>query len=349
MSKFRPHHQRVTYSHACVAALAALDGDEVVESASIESALQHTTDRLGIERGLLRKLTGIEQRRLFARDQQPSDVAAAAGKAALQQAGIDAADVDLLMSTSVSQDHVEPATAAAVHAKLGLPRSAINFDVKNACLGFVTAMDIAATMIDAGRIGVALVVAGEVSRAMTEATIARLQEPTATTQMYRDQFVALTFGSSATAAVLTHRDAGMREQHRLLRSYTVADGTHHDLCVGEIHEMRVHAKALTLAGLILGQQGIEAARAAFDMSSFDYPRYIMHQTSQAHLEKFSDLLGLEADRFELTYPRYGNVGACGVPLTLHQAARAGRIQPGQHVPLLGVGSGMSATWMELAW
>jgi acyl-CoA:acyl-CoA alkyltransferase len=348
MSNHRPQHQSVTYRDACISSLAAVDGNHVVTSEDIELKLVDVYRRLGMEPHL-HALTGIEQRRFFDAGTLPSDVAAAAGRAALSRAGIDAAEVDLLISTSVSQDHVEPSTAAAVHGKLQLSRGCINFDIKNACLGFVTAMDVAATLIDAGRIGVALVVAGEVSRDIVEATIARLQQPSTTMASYRSQFVALTFGSAGTAVVLTHKDAGARERHRLVRSYTVADGAHHALCVAESTEMRADARALTLAGLILAQQGLEAARAAFGFTSFAYDRYILHQTSQAHLEKFCDLLDLDAARFELTYPHFGNVGACGVPLTLCRAVDGGRVQSGQRVPLLGVGSGMSATWMEIEW
>lgn len=339
----------VRHQHAGIAGLAVVEPSELVASSAIEARLAPLSSRLQLMPDAIVALTGIETRGFFAPGTVPSDIAAAAGRAALADAGVDASDVDVVISCSVSQDHVEPATAAAVHGKLGLARACLNFDLKNACLGFVSALDLAGTLIDSGRVGVVLVVAGEVSREIVDATIARLQHPDATLHDYRTQFVSLTLGSAGCAAVVAHSDAGFRQHHRLLRSYSVADGTHHGLCVGEMHEMRVDAKALTLAGLILGSEGIRDAKAAFGDASFDYPCYVMHQTSRPHLEKFCDLIDVDAARFERTYPRYGNVGSCGVPLTLHQAVRGGRIQVGQKVPLLGVGSGLNAAWLEVEW
>jgi acyl-CoA:acyl-CoA alkyltransferase len=347
MSRQRPTHQQVRHKSAAIASLSVIDGTDVVTSADIEERLRPMSERFGLVPGMLMELTGIQERRFFPAGTLPSDVAARAGKAALNDAGLDVADVDLLISASVSQDHVEPSTASAVHGKLGLPVSALNFDIKNACLGFLTAMDVAATLIDAGRIGTALIVAGEISRDIVDATVARLLEASSTLSMYREQFVSLTLGSSACAVVLTTSDVA--GSHRLIRSYNVAAGEHHHLCIGEMHEMKVDAKALTLAGLILGQQGLVAARAAFGLSDFTYPVYVMHQTSKPHLEKFCDLIDVDAGLFERTYPRYGNVGACGLPLTLHHAVKNGRVKTGQRVPLLGVGSGMNAAWLEIEW
>lgn len=349
MSSVVPHHQSVHHRRAAIASLSVIEGPEVVSSASIEERLRPVSQRFSLVPGLLLELTGIERRRFFAPGTVPSDVAAVAGRKAVAEAGLLLSDIDLLISASVSQDHVEPSTAAAVHGKLGLSSSTLNFDIKNACLGFLTAMDIAASLIDLGRIGTALIVAGEVSRDIVDATIERLLQPTSTLQMYRSQFVSLTLGSAACAVVLTRDDAGLSSCHRLIRSFNVAAGEHHGLCIGEMHEMTVDARALTLAGLILGQQGVEAAKRAFAMSAFDYAAYVMHQTSKPHLEKFCDLIDVDAARFERTYPDFGNVGSCGVPLTLHKAVEHGRIQPGQRVPLLGVGSGLNAALLEIEW
>ena len=114
-----------------------------------------------------------------------------------------------------------------VQGKLGLPSSTLNFDIKNGCLGFLTALDVAGSLIDLGRIGSALIVAGEISRGIVDATIARLLLPTSTLAQYRAQFVSLTLGSAACAVVLTRADAGLPACHRLVRSFNVAAAEHH--------------------------------------------------------------------------------------------------------------------------
>ena len=108
----------------------------------------------------------------------------------------------MLISTSVCKHHLEPSVACAVHHRLGLPTSCINFDLANACLGFVNAMHLAATAIDAGHIDYALIVDGEGSRYTQLATIARLQQPTAAAADVFDEFASLTLGSGAAAMVM---------------------------------------------------------------------------------------------------------------------------------------------------
>ena len=98
-----------------------------------------------------------------------------AGAKAMAEAGVQPGDIGLMVNTSVSRAHLEPSTAVAVHHALGLPSSCQNFDVTNACLGFVNGMQLAAAMLESGQIDYALVVNGEDARGIHNATIARLQ------------------------------------------------------------------------------------------------------------------------------------------------------------------------------
>ena len=93
----------------------------------------------------------------------------------MDDAGVDPSDIDLLISTSVCKHHLEPSVACAVHYGLGLPASCMNFDLGNACLGFINAMNVAAMAIESGQAATVLIVDGEGSRYTQLATLDRLR------------------------------------------------------------------------------------------------------------------------------------------------------------------------------
>src|SRR3954451_21794272 len=144
-------------TNTALLSVSGLEAPVVATSASIDEQLAPTIERLGLRPGMLEKLAGIVERRWWPEGVSFADAAAMAGAKALSEAGIDASQVGVLINTSVSRDHLEPSTASAVHHALGLPTSALNFDLSNACLGFVNAMQLAGTMIDSGQIGYALI------------------------------------------------------------------------------------------------------------------------------------------------------------------------------------------------
>lgn len=144
---------------------------------------------------MLEGLAGIRSRRWWPETVSFADAAAKAGRLALDNSGVNPSDIGLLIDTSVCRDHLEPSAAVDVHLQLGLSTSCLNFDLANACLGFVNGMQLAATMIDAGQIDYALIVDGEGSRRTQEGTIRRLQSPTTTRQDVLDNFATLTLGS----------------------------------------------------------------------------------------------------------------------------------------------------------
>ena len=136
----------------------AIEAPIVVTSDELDERLAGTMERLGIRPGLLERVTGIRERRLYPDDVSCGEAAATAGSKALSEAGIDASDVGMLINTSVTRYHLEPAVSAVVHESMGLPTSAINFDITNACLGFINGLQTAAAMIDSGQVRYAVVV-----------------------------------------------------------------------------------------------------------------------------------------------------------------------------------------------
>ena len=336
------------YEQVVISGLAHVDAPHVVTSAEIEQQLSGTLERLGVEPGLLESLSGIVERRVHDADVKPSEVAAAAGERALQRSGVDRSDVGALINTSVCRDFLEPSTASLAHGIMDLPTEAVNFDVGNACLGFLNGMNIVAGMIERGEIDHGIVVDGETSRFTMEATIARLASDACDERMFREQFATLTLGSGSVAMVLS-RAGSPDEGRRYLGGLSRAATQHAGLCTGHVHEMRTDTKGLLLAGLELAAATWKEAVSAFDWDAAEVDTYVVHQVSKVHTRAVCDTLGLDIDRFPLIYPHFGNIGPAGVPTVLSKSVEDGTITSGDRVMLMGVGSGINTAAAEIQW
>lgn len=336
------------YEQVVISGLAHLDAPHVVTSTEIEGQLARTMERLGVAPGLLETLSGIEERRVCDAGTQPSQVAAAAGEQALLRSGVDRAEIGALVNTSVCRDFLEPSTASLAHGLMELPTEAVNFDVGNACLGFVNGMNVVAAMIENGEIDHGLVVNGETSRFTMEATIERLAGDACDEKMFREQFATLTLGSGAVAMVLSRAgsaDAGQRYLGGMSRAST----SHANLCTGNISEMKTDTKGLLLAGLELAAHTWKEAVSAFEWDPQTVDTYVVHQVSKVHTRAVCDTLGLDISRFPLIYPHYGNIGPAGVPTVLSRSVEDGTVRAGSRVMLMGVGSGINAAAAEILW
>jgi acyl-CoA:acyl-CoA alkyltransferase len=335
-----------SYSHrnTSILSVAGLEATQVVTSAEFDERLAGTLERLGLRPGLLQEVAGINERRWWPEDVSFGDAAAMAGDKALSEAGISADRIGLMINTSVCRDHLEPSVAVGVHHALGLPSSALNFDLANACLGFVNAMHFAGTMIDAGHIEYALIVDGEDARRTQEATIARLQSGETKVENVFDEFATLTLGSGSAAMVLGPADAHPGA-HRLHGGIGRAATEHHLLCVGDLDKMRTDTKGLLTAGLDLAEAAWNDAKAEHDWADMD--RYVLHQVSQVHTNALIDRLGIDGSKVPKTFPRLGNVGPASVPITL--AAEADALLPGDRVLCMGIGSGLNTSFTEITW
>jgi 3-oxoacyl-[acyl-carrier-protein] synthase III len=332
------------YANTAALSVCGVDAPHVVTSAEFDERLAATYRRVGLRPGLLENLAGITERRWWPRDVGFADAAAMAGAKALAEAGVDPAQVGLMIDTSVSRAHLEPSAAVAVHHALGLPPTCMNFDVANACLGFLNGMQLAAMMIDAGRIEYALVVDGEGARELHENTLERLARPNATREDVLSQFATLTLGSGAAAMVLGRADAHP-EGHRMVGSVLRAATEHHELCVGDLNAMTTDAKGLLDAGMAISGAMWNDAKAQFDWSQMD--RYIAHQVSQVHTAAMCRTLDIDSDRVPRSFPTRGNMGPASIPFTL--ATQVDSLQTGDRVMLMGVGSGLNGCCTELEW
>ena len=138
-------------ANTTVLSVCAVEAPVVVTSAAFDERLTESYEREGLRAGMLEELAGVRERRWWPEDVSFADAAAMAGAKALAEAGITPEQIGVMINTSVSRAYLEPSTAVAVHHQLGLPTSCLNFDLANACLGFVNGIQLAGTMIDSGQ------------------------------------------------------------------------------------------------------------------------------------------------------------------------------------------------------
>ena len=337
------HTQR--HARAGVVSVAAVEAPEVVTSAWIDEQLADVFARCDVRPGLLEEIAGISERRWWPEGMLFDEAAALAGEQAIVAAGIDRAEIGMLISTSVSRHHLEPSVACAVHHHLGLTPGCLNFDLGNACLGFVNAIHLAATAIDAGQIRYALIVDGEGARHTQLTTIARLQAEARVTADVYDEFASLTLGSGAAAMVLGSIDESPHA-HRLVGGISRAATKYHQICVGDLDRMRTDTKALLEAGLELAGDAWADAASDFDWQN-GISWYVLHQVSSVHTSLLCATLGLDPSRAPLTFPSHGNIGPASIPFTL--ASIQEQIASGERVLCMGMGSGLNASVVEIIW
>lgn len=316
----------------------------VTTSAEIQERLGSALRRLRLPRTVLQRVAGVEERRNWAPGEDVHDATVAAGAQALRDAGVNPGDVGLLINTSVTRKHLEPSVAVRLHHGLGLPSSAVNFDVANACLGFINGMSLAAGMIESGQIRYAIVVNGEDADDIQSATIERLLGAEIGREDFLQEFATLTLGSGSAAAVLGRTDENPGG-HRVLGGVTRAATRFHDLCVGSADGMFTDARALLEGGLDLVVDAWREAASEWDWSSMN--RYITHQVSRVHTDAIVKAVGLDRKRVPTTYPHLGNVGPASVPITLVEEQHS--LRDGDRVLLMGVGSGINTAMLELTW
>ncbi len=332
------------FNNTSILSVVALEAPEVVTSASFDDQLEPTLERLGLRRGMLEQVAGIKERRWWPEGVTYSESAAEAGKAALEEAGISADRIGLLIDTSVCRARLEPSSAVFVHDALDLPSSCLNFDLSNACLGFVNGMQLAGSMIDSGQIEYALIVDAEGSRLIQERTIARLQDPNTEATDILSDFATLTLGSGAAAMVLGRTDQHP-DAHQFIGGVAHAATEHHNLCLGDMERMVTDSRGLLLAGLDVAEAAMKEASQDFDWDEIDH--YIIHQVSTVHCDALAQRLGLDQDKIPLTFPTLGNIGPAAIPITL--AMHQDKIAKGDRVLVMGMGSGINAMAAEIRW
>lgn len=337
------------FSNLSIESIAVEFPPQSVSSAELEERLAPAIRRLKLPAHPIELLTGIQSRRFWGPNTSVHDVAADAGRRALAMAGIRADQVGVLISTAVSREFLEPSTASVVHGLLSLPPECRNFDVANACLGFLDGITLAGQMIEAGVVDYALIVNGESAAPIVDRTINRLLRPEATTADFWNQFATLTLGSAAVAMVLTHPKRS-RTSHRVEGFVTRADTSSSHLCRGTADEMVTDSVQLLKAGVELARQTWAVATEQLPgWSAEQFQQFICHQVGGAHMSAITSALGIPLERCMITYPYLGNVGPAAVPISLALASEQGALKVGDRAALMGIGSGLNVTMMAVRW
>jgi len=336
------------FQHVSIAGLAHIDAPRRLSSDEINARLKPTLDRLGIKTDVLQDIAGIHARRLWDGDVQASDVATLAGVKALADAGIEPDRVGLLINTSVSRDYLEPSTASIVCGNLGLGEHCQNFDVANACLAFLSGMDIASRMIERGEIEYALIVDGETANLAYDKTLERMSRPDMTEAEFRNEMATLTLGSGAAAMVLARSELAPGAP-RYRGGVTRAATEWNKLCRGNLDRMVTDTRTLLIEGLKLAQKTFIAAKLALGWVVEEMDEFVIHQVSRVHTDAFIKAFGIDPRKVLTIFGEHGNIGPASVPIVLSKLRELGRLKKGDRVALLGIGSGLNCSMAEVVW
>lgn len=331
-------------SNVSILSVSTVEAPEVVHSDEIDAQLTEVYEATGMKSGQIERLAGVKTRHWYPADYDFTEGAVEAGRRALEIAGVEAGRIGLVINASVTRPHLEPGISAKVHDALGMRRDCLAFDITNACLGMVNSIQVAGTMIDAGQIDHALIVASEGARQMQEATIARLRAGGATKQDVKDAFATFTLGSGAVGIVLGRTDQHP-DGHEVLGGVTRAGSEHHELCIGGMDGMRTDSSALFFAGIELATAAYAEAVEEWGWGEMDW--YFAHQTSTKHIAALAHQLQLPAEKFPLSIDHFGNIGPVAMPYTL--GVHQDKIERGQRVLLMGIGSGLNTSFTEVRW
>jgi 3-oxoacyl-[acyl-carrier-protein] synthase-3 len=282
--------------------------------------------------------TGIKERRLAAKGEFTSDLAAHAAVRAMSKAGVNAEQIDLIVVATITPDMPFPSTACLVQRKIGAHRAAA-FDLEAACSGFIYGLEIAQQFIMSRTYDTVLVIGAEKLSSIVD---------------WKDRNTCVLFGDGAGAAVLQNRP----NAHGLLTAVMGADGRKADLLfmagggsrcpattesvAARLHYLRMEGKE-TFKNAIQAMQ--TAAEEALRRCEIDITRIkciIPHQANRRIVDAVCERLGAKPEQFFLNLHKYGNTSAASVAIALDEAVSSGRVQRGDLILLIVFGAGL--TW-----
>jgi 3-oxoacyl-[acyl-carrier-protein] synthase-3 len=288
--------------------------------------------------------TGIRQRHIAAEGEFTSDLAFEAARSALADAGLAAADVDMIVVATTTPDYTFPSVATQVQGRLALGHGTA-FDVQAACSGFIFGLAVADNFIKSGQAGAVLVIGAE--------TMSRILD-------WKDRATCVLFGDGAGAVVLV---AAEKEQDDLGRGGTAnarvrgvlsthlhSDGRLADLLYVDggpstsqaTGYLRMQGREVFRRAVVNLSDVVVEAMTANGLTADDIDWVVPHQANKRILDGTARKLKLPSDRVVVTIDRHANTSAASIPLALDVAVRDGRIQDGQLILMEAMGGGM--TW-----
>ncbi len=282
--------------------------------------------------------TGIKERRIAAKDEFTSDMAAKAAQRAMKAAGVTADQVDLIIVATITPDMVFPSTACLVQQKIGANRAAA-FDIEAACSGFIYGLEIAQQFIMSRTYDTVIVIGAEKLSSVVDWT---------------DRNTCVLFGDGAGCAVLQSRS----NSHGLLTAVMGADGSKAELlhmpgggsrCPATTQSVNARLHFLRMEGKETFKHAVQAMVSAAtealrrcDLKVSDMKCIIPHQANRRIIDAVGDRLNARPDQLFINLDRYGNTSAASVAIALDEAVSSGRIHRGDLVLLVVFGAGL--TW-----
>ncbi len=282
----------------------------------------------------IQQRTGIKQRHIATDGEFTSHLALKAAERALAHAGLNGADLDLIVLATATPDETFPATATVVQKALGMNKGAA-FDLQAVCAGFVYGVSVADSMIKNGLAGTAMVIGAE--------TFSRILD-------WNDRGTCVLFGDGAGAIILRgEQGEGTSADRGILANALHSDGRQHDILYVdggpsstrttgflrmEGKEVFKHAVVNTAAvvGEVLGKAGLEAK---------DIDWLVPHQANKRIIDSTGRKLGLAPEKVVVTVDKHANTSAASIPLALDTAVKDGRIKKGDLALLEGIGGGLA--------
>jgi 3-oxoacyl-[acyl-carrier-protein] synthase-3 len=306
---------------------------KVLSNADLEQMVE-TSDEWILKR------TGISERRIAAEDEYTSDMAAKASKLAIDRAGLEIEDVDLVLCATVTPDYFNmPATSCIISDKLGI-KNVQAFDISAACSGFVYALSVAKAFIESGMKKHVLIVGAEKFSSIVD---------------YTDRTTCILFGDGAGAAVISATEV---KEEAMIDVHASADGSYADFlvtpapgCVNPLSQkvideglgfvqmrgnetFKLAVKTLTKdVKDILARNGIDAK---------DIPHFIPHQANYRIIKAVGDSLKMSEEQVVVTVNKYGNTSAASIPMAINDIYESGRLHKGDLMLLDTFGGGL--TW-----
>ena len=287
----------------------------------------------------IRTRSGIGQRHFAGDDEATSDLAAGAAKRALEAAGVDGSEIDLVIVATMTPDMPTPSTACLVQSKLGLP-NVTSLDIQAACSGFVYALNVATGMLKSGAAKKALVIGAEKMSSILD---------------FEDRTTCVLFGDGAGAVVLGTSEV---DDAGILGSICGADGSNPELLYqpgggsacpatadsveARQHFLKMNGKEIfKLAVRVMGQSSTDILER-HGHTAEDLNLVIPHQANMRIIGSLAKRLGIPDEKSHNNLDRFGNTSAASIPIALDEAFRAGRVQSGNLILLVAFGAGL--TW-----
>ncbi|MGH6817992.1 MAG: beta-ketoacyl-ACP synthase III [Methylovirgula sp.] len=300
----------------------------IVSNADLEKFLE-TTDAWIVQR------TGIRQRHIAAEDEYTSSLATQAARAALANAGLSGADIDLVIVATTTPDYTFPAVATQVQAELGMTSGA-GFDLQAVCTGFIFALATADKFLTSGSHRRALVIGAD--------TLSRILD-------WQDRSTCVLFGDGAGAVVLeARRERGTSADRGILTTHLRSDGRYRDKLyadggpssTGTSGRVRMQGREVFRLAVNMISDVVEAAFAATGTTPEDLDWFVPHQANSRIIDASAEKLKIAPQKVVKTVDLHGNTTAASIPLALSVARDDGRIKTGDLVMVEAMGGGF--TW-----